>query len=296
MFDTKFHHVCRNGIQTSSNVHFVTLKRKLLNSDPQVVKTESNQVYRHGIVLKCRWLVEQMPEESPLISEKFEFRNEKVFSASLVYKNCYEKQNNTSSLILVFKSSNHHKIGLQIYKVLLTLTCPGMAESDPTEMICMPHLENELLREFNLSTPQLPFPVTITYYIYVNETITNYRYELVDLLCMAHLWIAARRRQFTDFEFLVKGKVFPAHRAVLAARSPVLANLLSQSETEYLRIEDMDVPIFEHFLHFIYTGRLTTSAANAQLLVAAERFQIVTLKNLCQNAAQESDADSSRIS
>lgn len=230
-----------------------------------------------------------MPQDSPLISEKFEFRNEKVFAASLVNSSSQQhcdKQNVASDFILIFKSSNHHKIGIQICKVMLTLTCPGMTESDPTEMIPKPH--NELLQEFHLPTGQLPLPVTITYYIHVNETIPNYRYELVDLLCMAHLWFAARRRQFTDFEFLVQGKVFPAHRVVLAARSPVLANLLSQSGVDFLRIEDMDVPIFEHFLHFIYTGRLTTSAADAQLLMAAERYQIDTLKSLCQDAARES--------
>lgn len=253
-------------------------------------------MYRHGIVLKCRWFVDQIPQDTTLTSGKFEFRNEKVFTASLFNNSHYNEQTSTSAFQLIFKSSNHHKIGIKICKVMLTLTCPGMTESDPTEMTPKTNLENELLQEFSISTGQLPLPVTITYYIDVNETIPNYRYELVDQLCMAHLWFAARRRQFTDFEFLVQGKIFPAHRAILAARSPVLANLLTQTGVNYLRIEDMDIPIFEHFLHFIYTGRLTTSAAHAQLLVAAERYQIDTLKSLCQAAARESDADSSRIS
>lgn len=101
--------------------------------------------------------------------------------------------------------------------------------------------------------------------------------------------ISARRSQFTDFEFLVNGKIFPAHRAIIAARSPVLADLLSHSEVDFLRIDDIDSHVFEHFLHFIYTGRLTISASHAQLQMAAERYQIETLQKICQEAARGSE-------
>lgn len=270
--------VCRNVKLYSNGIVYSHLLKLL-----QAVKGNNNQVFRHGIMLKCRWFVEEMPTDYPLNSELFEFRNEKIFSASLELD-----INSASNYVLVFKSLNHHKVGIQIFKVMLTLTCPGMIESDTTEMTPKENLENDLLKVYTLPTGKLPLPVTITYYIHVNEAIPNYRYELVDLLCMAQFWVAARRRQFTDFEFLVKGKVFSAHRAILAARSSVLANLLSQSGVDFLCIEDTDANVFEHFLHFIYTGRLTISGNNAQLLTLAERFQIDTLKSLCKNAAQGS--------
>jgi speckle-type POZ protein len=235
--------------------------------------------------------VEEMPTDYPIISEPFEYRNEKLFSVSLNSISGQIEQNiQHPGFVLSFTSSNHHKIGLKLSKVLLTLTCPGMTESDSTEMKPKETPEEDVQKVFILHTGPLPLPVTITYYIHVNETLPNYRYELVDLLCFAQLWLAARKRQFTDFEFLVRGKVFPAHRAILAARSPVLANLLSEPGVDFHRIEDIDPQVFEQFLHFVYTGRLTTSAAEPQLLVVAERFQIDTLKKLCQNAARGSDS------
>ncbi|XP_057379113.1 uncharacterized protein LOC130701151 [Daphnia carinata] len=252
------------------------------------------QVYRHGLILKFRWLVEKMPVDYPIISQPFQFRNEKLFLVSLNCTAGQERKNDQPGFLLTFTSSNHHKIGIQLHRVLLTLTCPGMTESDTTEMQPKQIMEDELRKVFILHTGPLPLPVTITYYIHVNENIPNYRYELVDLLCMAQLWLAARKRQYTDFEFLVQGKVFPAHRAILAARSPVLANLLSQPGIDFLRIEDIDASVFEEFLHFIYTGRLTTSANDVQLLAAAERYQVNTLMKLCQNATQGSES-SNRI-
>ena len=233
-----------------------------------------------------------MPKDYPIISQPFEYRNEKLFSVSLsTISGQIEQDNKKPGFILSFTSSNHHKIGLKLNKVLLTLTCPGMTESDSTEMQPKETLEDDEIRKlFILHTGPLPLPVTVTYYIHVNEVIPNYRYELVDLLCFAQLWLAARKRQFTDFEFLVQGRVFPAHRAILAARSPVLANLLSQPGVDFHRIEDIDAQVFEQFLHFVYTGRLTTSASDPQLLVAAERFQVDTLKKLCHNAARGSDS------
>lgn len=230
-----------------------------------------------------------MPTEIPVVSDIFEYRSEQLFSASIVSSAAKERTIQSQPYTLVFSSSNHHKIGIKLTRVCLTLTCPGMTESEPTEMFPKEsHLgDNKQKNVFVLATEQLPLPVNITYYVYINETIPNYRYELVDLLCMAQLWFAAKRKQFTDFEFLVGGKIFHAHRVVLAARSPVMAKMFAQSDMEFLRVEDIDVHTFEHFLHFIYTGRLTTSAGQGQLLLAAERFQIDTLKTLCQNAVIE---------
>lgn len=270
------------------NFHFTWHCSKQRNFLPvQNSKANDVQVYRHGLVLKLRWHVEKMPMDCPITSEPFEFRNEKIFLVSLnIIDGQVERKNDQPGFLLTFTSSNHHKIGIQLHQVLLTLTCPGMTESDSTVMQPKQTVDGELNKVFILHIGPLPLPVTVTYYIHVNEIIPNYRYELVDLLCMAQLWLGARKRLYTDFEFLVQGKIFPAHRAILAARSPVLANFLSQPGVDFLHIEDINAYVFEQFLHFVYTGRLTTSANDAQLLVAAERFQVNTLMKLCQNAAR----------
>ena len=135
-----------------------------------------------------------MPNDLPITSDMFEFRNEKLFSVSLNCNNGQVEQNDMQVYSLILTSFNHHKVGIQLSKVSLTLTCPGMSESEPTEMLPIPMPESQMKKVFTLPTGTLPLPVTITYYIQVNECVPNYRYELVDLLCMTQLWFAARRR------------------------------------------------------------------------------------------------------
>lgn len=53
----------------------------------------------------------------------------------------------------------------------------------------------------------------------------------------------------SDINFEVEGEVFPAHKLVLAARSPVfraqLFGPLKEQDTQYIRIEEMQAPVFK---------------------------------------------------
>ncbi|KAJ3698077.1 hypothetical protein LUZ61_001782 [Rhynchospora tenuis] len=103
----------------------------------------------------------------------------------------------------------------------------------------------------------------------------------------------------TDVTFEVDGEMFPAHKLVLAARSPVfMAQLfgpMKDKDMQSIKIEDMEAPVFKALLHFIYWDKLPdieeltglntkwVSTLMAQhLLAAADRYALERLKLCCE--------------
>lgn len=93
---------------------------------------------------------------------------------------------------------------------------------------------------------------------------------------------------FSDVSFQVGERTVPAHKVVLASRSPVFAAMfrpdstMRESATNRVVIEDIDADVFVEFLHFVYTGeapRIDDMAA--ALLVAADKYDVSDLKDLC---------------
>ncbi|XP_048526946.1 BTB/POZ and MATH domain-containing protein 2-like [Triticum urartu] len=113
-----------------------------------------------------------------------------------------------------------------------------------------------------------------------------------------HLGDLLKNKDAADLVFQVGGQRFSAHRCVLAARSSVFkAELLSamkeSSAASPIEIRDMEADVFKSLLHFIYTDSvpLLETACNkgetdvvmaGHLLVAADRFNIVRLKQICE--------------
>ncbi|CAM0902622.1 unnamed protein product [Alopecurus aequalis] len=101
--------------------------------------------------------------------------------------------------------------------------------------------------------------------------------------------------QGADVIFSVAGQLFSAHRCLLAARSPVfMAELFGQMKekaTQAIKIDDIEPPIFEALLHFVYTDSLLDDehrkevriAKFQHLLVAADRYGLERLKLLCES-------------
>lgn len=122
----------------------------------------------------------------------------------------------------------------------------------------------------------------------------NYYHEFMDTTWSWQLWMESRY-QFTDVEIFVKGKKLEAHRFILSARSPVFNNILSNTKTgtkSCIKVEvDVEFDVFKHFLAFLYTGSLSTSAENRQLLGLAETYKVETLLELCQLHANYSEPD-----
>ena len=97
------------------------------------------------------------------------------------------------------------------------------------------------------------------------------RFELRDAHFGQEMWSAAQRGQMTDCEFVVKSQIFLGHRAVVAARCPVLGN--------FQRIDDCNPESFKALLYFIYTGCLLPGMSaidRRQLDDLANHFQLET--------------------
>jgi speckle-type POZ protein len=95
-----------------------------------------------------------------------------------------------------------------------------------------------------------------------------------------------------DVTFDVGGRAFPAHRVLLAARSPVfraeLFGHMMEKDARRIRIAGVRPEIFELLLHFIYTDSLPgdgegcDTATLQHLLVAADLYGIDRLKHICE--------------
>ncbi|KAK3016173.1 hypothetical protein RJ639_007013 [Escallonia herrerae] len=103
----------------------------------------------------------------------------------------------------------------------------------------------------------------------------------------------------TDINLEVDGEIFPAHKLVLAARSPVfraqLYGPMRDHDTQWIKVEEIEAPVFKALLHFIYWDALPdmqelaglsskwASALMAQhLLAAADRYGLERLRSLCE--------------
>uniref|UniRef100_A0A0E0M027 BTB domain-containing protein n=1 Tax=Oryza punctata TaxID=4537 RepID=A0A0E0M027_ORYPU len=105
-------------------------------------------------------------------------------------------------------------------------------------------------------------------------------------------------RNLTDVCFDVDGERFDVHRLVMAAQSEVfraeLLGSMAESKMHRITISDMSASTFKHMLHYIYCNELPAAAKDADesssrilelqhLLVAADRYGLDTLKELCEH-------------
>ncbi|XDV13454.1 hypothetical protein PO909_001855 [Leuciscus waleckii] len=126
------------------------------------------------------------------------------------------------------------------------------------------------------------------------------------------LWEHSR---FTDCSLCVAGQEFQAHKAILAARSPVFSAMFEhemeeskkrksqenreemphQRETKqmscplYLKnrveINDVEAEVFKEMMFFIYTGKAPNLDKMADdLLAAADKYALERLKVMCEDA------------
>lgn len=97
----------------------------------------------------------------------------------------------------------------------------------------------------------------------------------------------------SDVSFVVGGEAFPAHRVVLAARSPVfkahLLGAMADTTTPSITLHDIAPETFRVMLRFVYTDALPVDEeigdskieTMRRLLAAADRYALDRLKVLC---------------
>ena len=96
--------------------------------------------------------------------------------------------------------------------------------------------------------------------------------------------------QMSDVNLNIRGRVFPAHKLILATRSEVFAAMFQHQTKEQssnqITIEDVEPEVFQELLRFIYTGRVSLDKMEtmaAGLLFAADKYLLDRLKKECEN-------------
>ena len=264
-------------------------------------------------IVPYEWKLENVDKDFKTIASKMIlFDSDELFRVAL-------KKSENGQLTLIFLAINLNKIGLQVSDVVCGKkgvdTHFMMKDSDPHKK-----KEEKCFKEghFQLFTSsKFDFVIgqkcTFVFQIHLEEIVADYSYELCDRLGKDQLWSAVHGKLHADVEFIVQDKRFAAHKAILAARSPVFRAEFTQEPRllskilqlvcphHIIRIDvDVDPSSFEQFLHFLYTGEFvdfnyegepTPTLANIKLLKLAERYQLKTLENLCRVALLDVNAE-----
>ncbi|GFQ74770.1 speckle-type POZ protein [Trichonephila clavata] len=94
----------------------------------------------------------------------------------------------------------------------------------------------------------------------------------------------------TDVTLNVGEEKFQAHRAILAARSPVFAKMFEheclEKRENCVLIEDISVDAMKQLLHYLYTGDTDELSTEEflSLFVAADKYNLPKLKKNCSNS------------
>ncbi|XP_036032122.1 speckle-type POZ protein-like [Onychomys torridus] len=94
---------------------------------------------------------------------------------------------------------------------------------------------------------------------------------------------------FTDCCLVVAGQEFQAHKAILAAHSPVFRAMfqhdMEESKKNRVEIPDLEPQVFKVMMDFIYTGTAPDlDSMVATVLAAADKYGLECLKIMCEDA------------
>ncbi|XP_057318439.1 speckle-type POZ protein-like [Microplitis mediator] len=97
----------------------------------------------------------------------------------------------------------------------------------------------------------------------------------------------------SDVIFVVGNEKFKAHKLILSTRSPVFFAMFTHEmkgkKDSEVDIPDIDPEIFNKMLEFIYTDEINNLDADAAyLLEAADKYQLLNLKSLCEESLSKS--------
>ena len=94
--------------------------------------------------------------------------------------------------------------------------------------------------------------------------------------------------RFSDFKINVEGKTFDCHKIFLALRSEVFSAMFEHNVAETrqneVTITDLDASTVGNMLNFIYTDSVKDETITAELLAAANKYDIPLLRQTCEES------------
>jgi hypothetical protein len=237
-------------------------------------KTKSILTLRKAYtVIESSWRVDELPDCSQVISsDLINFRCDGNFRTGLSdhppnKENPVELQ---AGHFLYFVATDVDRTGTLLNRV--------DSYVDGSDYYRMDKRGHKGLLIFGRELYDLVAPKNFHFEIMLNESVDNYLYQQVDIRRLTNFWSAVEKKTLTDVEFLVSGVMRAAHRVILGARSPVFASLFDDSSVESVtrkvKINDIEIEVFDELLFFLYTGTLRSTANNRNLLRVAEKYQV----------------------
>ncbi len=96
--------------------------------------------------------------------------------------------------------------------------------------------------------------------------------------------------EFSDFEFTIGQRKFPVHKNILYSCSPYFKAMFTldfeEKAVNSVPIEDVDADLFAEMLEYLYTSRppkFIDESKTIEMLILADRYQIDSLKTICEN-------------
>jgi hypothetical protein len=240
------------------------------------------------MIVPYEWILENIEEEPMTIaSNMILFRGKRVFRVGL--------KNHALNPVLFLLAIDLDRIGMKVEDVMYGSPGSGFGLAKMWKMRNQDIGDEGSLQLFTITYPKKFIgKLEIMFRICIVGAHPGYSFHLSDRLAKYQLWAALKNQQYlTDVEFVVKDKTFPAHRAILAARSPVFAAEFEKVQLDVpqqIRIDNVEPSTVLNFLHFIYTGEPIGTFADEELLKLAAIYQLTILVGLCKLALKKRSA------
>ena len=121
----------------------------------------------------------------------------------------------------------------------------------------------------------------------VHTTGSRYSVTVPECDMSTHFGSLLSSGEFSDVTLVVGGKELKAHKFVLSTRSPVFKTMfqvnMKEKLTNRVKIEDVELPVLQEMLTFMYTGKSPNlKSMTSELLFAADKYQLDRLKLMCE--------------
>ncbi|XP_011877875.1 PREDICTED: speckle-type POZ protein A-like [Vollenhovia emeryi] len=113
-------------------------------------------------------------------------------------------------------------------------------------------------------------------------------FQVPECQALDNLGLLLENEKFCDVTLTVFYTEFRAHKAIIAAQSPVFSAMfehMEESKKNHVIITDVSAKVLREVLRFIYTGKVANLNVMARdLLDAADKYALKRLKLLCEKA------------
>ncbi len=210
-------------------------------------------------IFEFQWNLTNIPQKTgTILSKMIEFRGEKVFRAGLKNQDAVPVPHSyaQTSSTLLFTTTDLAKMGLRADTVFYSDMQRGIVMKKMYLVVNKEAADN-LNGKVQLFTASLKSSATekesFKFHVHITGVVEDFQFNQKDSLINEQLWLSAQNQVGTDFEITAGKKIFPAHKFILAARSPVFAAQFDEEKKEETCL-GVDADCMERFLKFLYTS------------------------------------------